>query len=254
MTSDLFTFFDQFADKTVSDNDKTKTAYFVNRAQFKVLVAAQAQFHEGGSRTAPSLLLSVLNSTERTTVEASFYGSLREGSGRPPEARMGRDFISTWLQPGDRLRLGRIGSRVFALKLNDVADPELVSRQLAAALPGDLLLTRASVQPILPAIVKATTSRYARNPLIVAAALKRAAGQCERPSCTTPLFLRDDGSVFLEVHHIVPLAEQGLDTITNVVALCPGCHREAHHGAHRLALRQRLLARIDRGNVTGTAA
>jgi hypothetical protein len=254
MTSDPFTFFDQFADKTVSDNDKTKKAYVVNRAQFDVLVAAQAQFHEGGSHTAPSLVLSVLNSTERTTVEASFYGSLREGSGRNLEARMGREFISTWLQPGDKLRLGRIGSRLFALKLNEEAHPELVSRQLAAALPGDLLFARASAQPTLPAVVKATTTRYARNPLIVAAALKRAAGQCERPSCAGPLFLRDDGSVFLEVHHVVPLAEQGLDTITNVAALCPGCHREAHHGAHRLALRQELLARIAGSDVTGTAA
>jgi len=34
----------------------------------------------------------------------------------------------------------------------------------------------------------------------------------------------------LEVHHKVPLAEGGDDTVENAIALCPNCHRHAHYG------------------------
>ena len=47
-----------------------------------------------------------------------------------------------------------------------------------------------------------------------------------------------DGRVYLETHHIVPLAENGRDTEQNVIALCPNEHREAHSGAKKIELRQ----------------
>ncbi|HXU34436.1 MAG TPA: HNH endonuclease [Thermoanaerobaculia bacterium] len=34
----------------------------------------------------------------------------------------------------------------------------------------------------------------------------------------------------MEVHHRIRLAYGGEDTVENAVALCPNCHREAHHG------------------------
>ena len=37
-----------------------------------------------------------------------------------------------------------------------------------------------------------------------------------------------DGSPFLEVHHVDYMANGGSDTIDNVVALCPNCHRKMH--------------------------
>jgi len=30
------------------------------------------------------------------------------------------------------------------------------------------------------------------------------------------------------VHHIIPLADGGPDTLENVAALCPNCHRKMH--------------------------
>ncbi|UTE72092.1 HNH endonuclease [Rossellomorea marisflavi] len=36
------------------------------------------------------------------------------------------------------------------------------------------------------------------------------------------------GNPFLEVHHIEYLSKGGTDTIDNVVALCPNCHRKIH--------------------------
>jgi len=38
------------------------------------------------------------------------------------------------------------------------------------------------------------------------------------------------GTPYLEVHHRVPLAENGEDTVENAVAICPNCHRKAHDG------------------------
>lgn len=41
-------------------------------------------------------------------------------------------------------------------------------------------------------------------------------------------FVDRQGSPFLEVHHIKYLSQKGTDTIDNVVALCPNCHRKIH--------------------------
>jgi len=117
MNSDFFPVFDQFADKTVSATDKSKHAYVVSGAQYDVLEAARVPFHDGGSAAAPHVTFNVLGSPERNTIRASFYGSLRVGSGRRPEARMGREIISEWLEPGDTLRIGRIGHEVYVLRV-----------------------------------------------------------------------------------------------------------------------------------------
>lgn len=58
--------------------------------------------------------------------------------------------------------------------------------------------------------------------------LKRAQGRCEH--CGELGFKRSNGSYFVEAHHIISLAEQGPDTLENVIALCPNHHREAHFG------------------------
>lgn len=55
-------------------------------------------------------------------------------------------------------------------------------------------------------------------------ALSRAQGKCEL--CGATGFQLPDGRTFLETHHVVPLAEGGADSASNVVALCPNHHRE----------------------------
>ncbi|WP_442967956.1 HNH endonuclease [Rheinheimera sp.] len=35
---------------------------------------------------------------------------------------------------------------------------------------------------------------------------------------------------YLEVHHRIPLAEKGEDTLENAIELCPNCHIQAHFG------------------------
>ncbi len=41
-------------------------------------------------------------------------------------------------------------------------------------------------------------------------------------------FLDKDHKPYLEEHHIKRLADGGSDTIDNVVAICPNCHRKVH--------------------------
>ena len=55
-----------------------------------------------------------------------------------------------------------------------------------------------------------------------------------------------NGKVYLETHHVVPLHEKGPDSVSNVVALCPNHHREAHHGKNRAQIREQLLAKLAR--------
>jgi 5-methylcytosine-specific restriction protein A len=53
-------------------------------------------------------------------------------------------------------------------------------------------------------------------------ARRRAGGVCQLCRGPAP-FATTDGDPFLEVYHIVPLADGGTDTIENTVALCPNC-------------------------------
>lgn len=91
--------------------------------------------------------------------------------------------------------------------------------------------------------------RFTRNPSVRFRVLDRAAGICERPSCRAPGFETLSG-VYLETHHVIPLGENGRDSTDNVVALCPNCHRMAHHWIRREAVRTELrewLSRVHSG-------
>ncbi|EGR2355526.1 HNH endonuclease [Vibrio alginolyticus] len=71
---------------------------------------------------------------------------------------------------------------------------------------------------------------YSRSPEVVAETLERANGVCEKCGEDAPFNRKSDGSPYLEVHHIIPLSQSGLDLLSNTIALCPNCHRQAHFG------------------------
>lgn len=71
------------------------------------------------------------------------------------------------------------------------------------------------------------TKTYDRNQLIVQYAKYRSNGICELCNKEAP-FRSNKDEPYLEVHHIKPLSENGEDSINNVVALCPNCHRKMH--------------------------
>lgn len=90
-----------------------------------------------------------------------------------------------------------------------------------------------------------TSICYERDPQVVAFVEGRADGRCELCGSEAP-FKRSDGTPFLEVHHIVPLAKDGSDQPRNAAALCPNCHRACHHGADTEQLQAVLLERVGR--------
>ena len=55
-----------------------------------------------------------------------------------------------------------------------------------------------------------------------------------------------DGDFYLEVHHPKRLADNGSDTPSNAVALCPNCHREMHYGENRNEILNQLYSKIER--------
>lgn len=71
------------------------------------------------------------------------------------------------------------------------------------------------------------TKSIERDEYIKLYALERASGNCQLCEKPAP-FLKKDGNPYLEVHHIDYLANKGSDTIDNVAALCPNCHRKMH--------------------------
>jgi 5-methylcytosine-specific restriction enzyme A len=81
-----------------------------------------------------------------------------------------------------------------------------------------------------PKRIRVYTYIYERNPDVVAEALERANGKCEQCGQKAPFTRKSSDTPYLEVHHMTPLSENGKDTIDNVKALCPNCHRQFHHG------------------------
>lgn len=229
--------FDNYGIKAVSNTDVSKGAYVPNGAQRDAILAAGKV--PATVKPGPQFSMTVLFDTQNQTVSASYYEALRSAkANRSPEPRMGGPFVSSWLAIGDQLLIGNIGSQLFAIKL--ATAPTKTSAAAAA------VVNRASPKNVLKkakAAVGKPASRiverndFVRNPWVVAGALQRSGGRCEMPGCSRELFLKDDESPYLEVHHIVPLAEGGDDTLVNAAAICPHCHRALHHGKDRKSLR-----------------
>jgi|UniRef100_A0A7V3KNX3 5-methylcytosine-specific restriction protein A len=80
---------------------------------------------------------------------------------------------------------------------------------------------------------------YLRSEAIALYAKRRANGYCEGCGAMAP-FTTENGDPYLEVHHITWLSDNGPDDPSNVVALCPNCHRRAHFAVDREKFNRRL--------------
>ena len=69
---------------------------------------------------------------------------------------------------------------------------------------------------------------WVRNTKVKNAVLNNAKGICE--VCQKQSFEKENGEIYLEVHHKIYLSQGGKDTIENCVALCPNCHKNEHFG------------------------
>jgi hypothetical protein len=102
------------------------------------------------------------------------------------------------------------------------------------------------------ALLKASSNPSSRSRLVVQRtrqyavkqfALKRADGTCEFCRADAP-FLNDKGNPYLECHHITELANEGADHPYEVIAICPNCHRRAHHAVDRAKVRSQMKRRV----------
>jgi HNH endonuclease len=110
--------------------------------------------------------------------------------------------------------------------------------------------TRANTLPSVPTgnptpdQRKYTTNEYLRDSKVRRYVAKKALGVCEcckNRGFNSQVFVKPNGSGYVETHHIVPVGEGGQDVVENVIALCPNHHMEAHHGTHAKRLRVKFL-------------
>jgi len=81
---------------------------------------------------------------------------------------------------------------------------------------------------------------YERNHKLVDLVKKRAGYACEVDGCAVELFIKPDGLPYVEVHHLIMMAEGGPDTMENMVCVCANHHRELHYGENREQLKKQL--------------
>ena len=79
-----------------------------------------------------------------------------------------------------------------------------------------------------PKEVTRTTIVIERDAYVSQYAKRRAKGICQLCGDKAP-FVKRNGEPYLETHHIVWLSKGGEDSINNVVALCPNCHKKMHY-------------------------
>lgn len=78
-------------------------------------------------------------------------------------------------------------------------------------------------------------SRYPRDPAIAANALKVANYQCEHDHSHVTFTHGNKSHQYVEAHHLIPISKQhefehSIDKVSNIVSLCPNCHRAIHFG------------------------
>ena len=115
--------------------------------------------------------------------------------------------------------------------------------KFANKLSDDELRERAGRSNAVPGERTVVAKRFERNPNVVLWTKRKANGICQLCNSHAP-FHTIQGDPFLETHHIIPLGENGPDSIENTVAICPNCHRKMH--ALNLAEDKDRLSRIAR--------
>jgi len=80
-----------------------------------------------------------------------------------------------------------------------------------------------------PSKIEVVSTLYKRNPDVIIEVLERANGICEKCNSPAPFIRKKDNTPYLEVHHIIRLADDGNDTVENAIAVCPNCHRKLHY-------------------------
>lgn len=138
------------------------------------------------------------------------------------EAPTGADsqVLASWLEENER--------RAASLQISELAERAALADPVAQKIE----LTGAN-------------TTYLRNSYVAAYIKKLADGICDLCKQTAP-FLSANSEPYLESHHVTWLSRGGRDSLDNVAALCPNCHRKMHirdEALDRDILYQRITAR-----------
>jgi len=136
-----------------------------------------------------------------------------------------------------------LGTTPLSIAPTEIFDPEELLRKASALTK--ILFTLPPIGNSAPRTRQVASRQFGRNAQVVAWVLQQAGDVCELCQNLAP-FRRADGTPYLEVHHVVTLAEGGADSVSNAVALCPNCHRRLHYAPHRLDARRDLYRRVSR--------
>jgi hypothetical protein len=84
-----------------------------------------------------------------------------------------------------------------------------------------------------PKLKVLTSQRWRRSPRIAKESLQLANYQCEVDSNHLTFISSVSKSAYMEAHHLIPMQAQvefdfSLDVHSNIVSLCPNCHRKVH--------------------------
>ena len=96
-----------------------------------------------------------------------------------------------------------------------------------------------------PKVNEQSIRAFERDPKVKVWVLQNSKGKCEACLQLAP-FMKEGGTPYLEVHHLLPLSEGGSDTITNTVAVCPNCHMALHYSKDKILLRDEITTRLTR--------
>jgi HNH endonuclease/EVE domain len=182
----------------------------------------------------------------KTSIGEMWTGA-RRNENRCLEPAQKRTFGAGFIRvPGTGICLNRIWHDRTIARTEERARAELDEQ--AAILEQDSLdrllehyRQRTGVRKSLPRRSQATAFVFERDPYVVAISRVRAGFRCELPGCQTPSFVTDAGARYCEIHHIVPLADGGVDATENAACVCPNHHRELHVGKSRKELTQKLI-------------
>jgi 5-methylcytosine-specific restriction protein A len=166
------------------------------------------------------------------------YGLICEASDTKAATRSIKSIDETYAV---QLSIKRINGIAEATHLKEVHFADVVRGTFDSAL--DDLADSAPEGNQNPDRALHTGYSYKRDGEVRSRVLKRAKGRCEY--CGEEGFLMNNGVRYLEAHHIISLADQGPDTMENVIALCPKHHREAHYGAQAEALEEEFLKIVE---------
>lgn len=131
-----------------------------------------------------------------------------------------------------------VGSKNASIIERLIAEAEGEEFLNIADFESDVLSRRNKPNLAPPAGVKKATKSTStitvreRDSKVKAWVLNASKGVCESCNVKAP-FVTDNKLPFLEVHHLKRLCDDGTDTVTNAVAICPNCHRELHYGIDR---------------------